>query len=565
MATVYDPNHPGMGEDEKVSSGLGGSDTRTRAEKKAQKKHNAQVKEANKVLSGKDIKESKFNKLNYMTIPQLKAGRTILDKKMKSFKDGDPMIAKLQTLKNEYVNTERKINKYYEAVSRNPLTHTILRGKRDILTIATIKGGKFKGKGDKDMKYNGADFLRDIKADKIALGVGIGAMGLGALEALKFNFGSWEALADGGMKLNPAAAGDPKKSVLKFLLETLGTWIKQNPLAFAFLAGGAALIVASKVCPAIARTSAKIAKNKAMVNEAQNEISAEAATHENNMNLTDLASADFKDVDSLAMAFLDNPTLKNDALHYAMTGKRPDGQVLTTQQKMNILQAIKKSKEKEFQLKELREDSKNPYTPTPSTSTPSTSTPSTSTPSTSTPSTSTPSTSTPSTSTPSTSTPSTSTPSTSTPSTSTPSTSTPSTSTPSTSTPSTSTPSTSTPSTSTPSTSTPSTSTPSTSTPTEKPSPNVADLENELNNLLKLGWKREDGKEGGTAQLSAFIDRILNTEGLSNDVKQKLIQVARNRQQQLLKDSKNNHWVRGSIEASQEAVKAAGIKELGEV
>ncbi|MBQ8424646.1 MAG: hypothetical protein IJX17_01335 [Clostridia bacterium] len=319
--------------DEFVNGSLSSGDE-TREQKKERKAQEKANKTGDKILKSakNNVKKSKYTRINYMTIPQMKAAKAVLDKKIKDCGANKDyaMVNKLQDLHNEYTNSERQINKYYQRVSTNPLTAHILRGKRDILTIATIKGGKFKE--DKGMKYGMGDWLRDVNASKIAMGVGIAAMGM---SALTFKIGG--------------------KSILSILKEVLGPLLRQNPLAMGLLLGGASLVTLSKLCPAIARTRRKIKNHKAVVNQAQNDLSEEAAKEENNMNMTSLGHADFADHDKLAQAFIDNPQLKEQSLYYATTGRMPDGQVLTYNQKMNILKAIQKVEGKEKELRDLQE------------------------------------------------------------------------------------------------------------------------------------------------------------------------------------------------------------------
>ena len=171
--------------------------------------------------------------IDFMTIPQLKEAKKILEKKLDETKD--PLIRnKLQSRLNDYTDKERKINRFYEKCmhSKNPNLSSMMRGRRLLLKFVDVKrvtkNGQLKDMAFKSKKekadYNVADFLHDVRADKIACGLGVATMALGAASIRVGN-----------------------KSLFNMIMEALKTFVKANPLSFGLLAGGISLIAASKL------------------------------------------------------------------------------------------------------------------------------------------------------------------------------------------------------------------------------------------------------------------------------------------------------------------------------
>ena len=112
---------------------------------------------------------------------------------------------------------------------------------------------EYNGK-DKHIKYGMRDKLRNTNLDKWALGIGVTALGLGAAG-----------------QITSAVAGKSLMQLLKIAIEAM--W-KNNPAALVALLGGAGLIAASKIVPAIdrsaTRTARRIREDRMKVNAANN-------------------------------------------------------------------------------------------------------------------------------------------------------------------------------------------------------------------------------------------------------------------------------------------------------
>ena len=80
-------------------------------------------------------KASKFARLNYMTIPQIKEAKEILAKKINNNELDGNLKYKLVDLHNQYERTEREINKYYQKFSTDPRTKHLIQGKKNMLVL----------------------------------------------------------------------------------------------------------------------------------------------------------------------------------------------------------------------------------------------------------------------------------------------------------------------------------------------------------------------------------------------------------------------------------------------
>jgi len=273
----------------------------------------------------------RYGTTDLMTIPQLKSAKKILTQKLEQTRD--PLLKnKLQSRINEFTNKERAINKYYEKCARstNPHISSMIRGKRFLLTFVDVKRNS-KGASSNNLgvnfkkqkaDYNGADFLKDIGASNLAFGAGVGLIGFGALDAIKFT---------------PKGASE-KTSILKFLLQELGKWIAGNKLAFGFLLGGAALIAASKNIPAISRKIRRIQNHASYIRATENEISDELYKDESGFDHTALSAKDFpNNKEKIVNDLFNHPNL----LDYYKSELRNPNSKLTASQKMNLYAAIK--------------------------------------------------------------------------------------------------------------------------------------------------------------------------------------------------------------------------------
>lgn len=351
---MADPKNPGQmkndeleNNDQKKESNLNGVNMAfadpNKPQEKQDKANEADVSKANDFVTkqSKMVHQSKYTKLNYMTIPQIQAGKDILQKKL-----ADPNVpaatkTKLKDMYAEYEKTEAKINRYYRAIETNPLTRGFVRGQRNLLTIAQIRAQANKGVWDKDS--NGfirgsralADWMRAVNFDKIALGTGVALMGVGMMH-VKFN----------------------GTSLANILADALKEFITNNPAAFAMLASGASLIALSKVIPAIDRKHRKMVAHRAQVNAVYNDMAKAETANENNLNAEKFSNPNLSeaDIQELGSALCDNENLKQ---QYFQAVQDPNS-LLTRTQKLNILKALKKANELKQDLdKQMAENGMN--------------------------------------------------------------------------------------------------------------------------------------------------------------------------------------------------------------
>ena len=280
----------------------------------------------------KKVKYAKHTNINFMTIQQIQDAKKILNAKLSDRNLDGTIRIKLESLSADYEQAERSIDKYYKAVTDNPKTRSLRYGQRNLLTIAQIKN-KQGFKKNKDIKYNAVDWMRDVKMDKIALGVGVAAMGVGSYMAI-------------------ASIKVGEKTLGEIIKQALGQWIKSNPWAFGLLAGGASLIALSKIVPAIDKKHQDIVRHKKDVNAMQNSISEALSADEFQVDSKMLSNADFansKDFDNFAHALNDNPKLRDKYIaainHYNDPENDKDytGMTLTGTQIKNVLKALKHS------------------------------------------------------------------------------------------------------------------------------------------------------------------------------------------------------------------------------
>ena len=204
-------------------------------------------------------KASKYARLNNMTIPQIQAAKKIVAGKLAAG-NLDPLLNnKLTDLANQYEQTEREINKYYQKYATDPRVKHLIAGKKNSLTIAKINQKDYptrvKGK-EEGLRYRKRDMILDALSSKFTLGIGITALGLGVAG-----------------QITSAVFG---KSIMTLLAELVKMMALNNPAALAAIAGGAALIVACKAIPAIRNKVHNFQNKKLQLNKIQNELTGES-------------------------------------------------------------------------------------------------------------------------------------------------------------------------------------------------------------------------------------------------------------------------------------------------
>lgn len=289
----------------------------------------------------KKVKYAKHTNVNFMTIQQIQDAKKILNAKLNDRNLDGTIRLKLESLSADYEQAERSIDKYYKAVTDNPKTRSLRYGQRNLLTIAQIRN-KQSFRRNKDIKYNAVDWMRDVKMDKIALGVGVAAMGVGTYMAIA------------SIKVGEKTIGD-------IIKKALGDWIKSNPWAFGLLAGGASLIALSKLIPAIDKKHQDIVRHKKEVNAMQNSVSEALSADEFQVDSKMLSNADFansKDFDNFAHALNDNPELRNEYEEAVRNYNDPKytGIKLSGTQLKNVLKSLKRSMELQKENQKLTDE-----------------------------------------------------------------------------------------------------------------------------------------------------------------------------------------------------------------
>lgn len=287
--------------------------------------------ESNTIYSNMNLKGYRSNDM--MTIPQIKNAKAIISKKLNEPQDA-LVVRKLNALLADYENSERKINKFFKTCSnhKDAKVREFVRGKRNLLTVLDIKrvsrNGKFKDlifrqKGEKS-DYNAVDFLRDIKADKIALGLGVGAMGLG-VASIKFG----------------------EKSLMDIIKTALSEFLKTNPAAFGLLVGGVSMIALSKIVPAIDRKVRNIQKHKTISRAVQNEISAEQFKDVSGFGKSSLGVNFERDKEKVVSDLFNMPELRS---YYE---KELNSNSLSSLERKNLMSALTETYEKVDDLNRL--------------------------------------------------------------------------------------------------------------------------------------------------------------------------------------------------------------------
>ena len=289
----------------------------------------------------KKVKYAKHTNINFMTIQQIQDAKKILNAKLSDRNLDGTIRIKLESLSADYEQAERSIDKYYKAVTDNPKTRSLRYGQRNLLTIAQIRN-KQSFKKNKDIKYNAVDWMRDVKMDKIALGVGVAAMGVGSYMAI-------------------ASIKVGEKTLGEIIKQALGQWIKSNPWAFGLLAGGASLIALSKIVPAIDKKHQDIVRHKKEVNAMQNSVSEALSADEFQVDSKMLSNADFansKDFDNFAHALNDNPELRYNYEEAVRNYNDPKytGIKLSGTQLKNVLKSLKRSMELQKENQKLTDE-----------------------------------------------------------------------------------------------------------------------------------------------------------------------------------------------------------------
>ena len=261
-----------------------------------------------------------------MTIPQLKQAKEIIRNKKSQVSDA-LVSRKLESMYADYEKQERKINKFYQkcVYHKNPAVREYVRGKRYLLQAidvkriskdGTFKDKFFRQKGEK-WDYNVADLFRDIQADKIALGVGIGVMGLG-VASIKIG----------------------QESIMEMLGKVLKDFITKNPAAFGMLAAGASLIALSKIVPSIDKKVQKAKYHASLYRAVKNDIANETYKDESGFDRTFLSNANFANSKEKIVNDLYNfPNLKS---AYEQALYDPNS-ILTNSEKRNLIEALKEA------------------------------------------------------------------------------------------------------------------------------------------------------------------------------------------------------------------------------
>lgn len=261
-----------------------------------------------------------FKAADMMTIPQLRNAKQIVKAKLAEYK-GEPATAnKLQSMLYEYDKKELAINRFYTKCVRhkNPNVISLVNGKRNLLRFVDIKRVSKSGEiSDINLKsakrerpdYTAGDFLHDINAHSIAVGVGIATIGVG--------FASMEF---GG------------KSLLGLIKAALSSLSKNNAIGVAAIFAGATLIASSKVAQLISKKAAQIRRNRDKSNQAQNEIFEQMNGKE--------PSEFSRPKEQIAADIANHPNLLS---FYENAVKEPEKYGLTISERINVLGALKEA------------------------------------------------------------------------------------------------------------------------------------------------------------------------------------------------------------------------------
>ncbi len=191
--------------------------------------------------------------LSRMTIPQLKNAQKILIAKRDKLKSEGNLDEfsknKIERMLSRYVKAEYEINKYWKKTyNKQP---GVTARNRNTLTLLEVYKNKGRGlnklvKKEGANGYNALDMFNDVKG--VALGVGVTAITIGAANQVANLFGT---------------------NVGTLLIEALKLL---GPVNSSLILGGAALVVAAKVIPAIRRKADQMKRHRANAQDLQNEL-----------------------------------------------------------------------------------------------------------------------------------------------------------------------------------------------------------------------------------------------------------------------------------------------------
>ena len=294
------------------------------------------------------IRNEKANKL---TIPQLKAAIELLKKKQEGA--SEEVKNKLGAEIVSFQIAQEKLARFADKMrSGTPQMQDFIRGKKDMYTITQLRtmNGQTTGGLDRTYQFGVGGFMHELGKQfdmkKIALGVGIAALGLGVTGMVT------QAITGQGLFAALGANG---------ALAAVGTFLTANPAALAAVIAGVSLIVARKVLPKIARAVKAHNANRRAMREAQLDMDGLA---QEDLDKAEKAELDKKEENRLkgrngagtlkADDFGDNFAANKDKLVQALVDYGPlSDDVLknwTTTQQSNYYTALKEAKDKKKAL-----------------------------------------------------------------------------------------------------------------------------------------------------------------------------------------------------------------------
>ena len=269
------------------------------------------------------LKETvKFGIADTMTIPQLQNAKKIVKAKLDVYKNDRVISNKLTNMLYDYEKKEKAINMFYAKCKKhkNPDVVNLVAGKRNLLRFIDIKRVSKSGqiseialKSKKENSdYGAGDFLRDIDANGMAVGLGVASIGIGVA-----------SMEIGG------------QSLIGILKELLAGLSKKNQIGLAFIAAGAAVIASTKVYDYINRRVQRVRRNMAKVDAVQNEMFEEM---QNNT-----PSAFDEPYEKIATDIVNHPNLLS---FYEEALRDPQKYNLSVPQRINIVKALREADSK---------------------------------------------------------------------------------------------------------------------------------------------------------------------------------------------------------------------------
>lgn len=288
-------------------------------------------------------------KANQLTIPQLKKAIELLKSKQEGA--SEEVKNKLGAEIVSFQIAQEKLARFAEKMrSGTPQMQEFIRGKKDMYTIAQLRTMNEQTTGglNRTYQFGVGGFMHELGKQfdmkKIALGVGIAALGLGVAGMVT------QAITGQGLFAALGSSG---------ALAAVGTFLTANPAALAAVIAGVTLIVARKVLPKIARAVKAHNANRRAMRETQldlDELADKERSEKEDADLKkeeedrlkgrtgSLAAEDFGDnfaanKDKLVQALVDYGPLSDDVLKN-----------WTTTQKSNYYTALKEAKDKKKEL-----------------------------------------------------------------------------------------------------------------------------------------------------------------------------------------------------------------------